>query len=174
MSNRGPVSAVLAQSLTVAVSLCFSTPGHAQDRLFAGSWRIERADRAPWATPEEAQDAAEPKRLVGKTVTFGPKAVVGPAPLGCVKPVYSKRMDGPDMLFQGMLADPDRNGAPRDAMKLAKGLGVATAEIATLEVGCSQIEYHAFSSDELVFGLNNRVYRLRRPAAQGRTDRAKE
>ena len=120
---------------------------------------------APWATPEEAQDGTEPKRLLGKTVTFGPKAVAGPAPLGCSKPVYSNRMDGPDMLFQGMLAEPDRNGKPRDPMRLAKELGMATSQVATLEVGCSEIEYHALSRDELVFGLNNRVYRMRRSAA---------
>jgi hypothetical protein len=71
------------------------------------------------------------------------------------------------MLFQGSLAEPDRAGKPRDAATLARGLGMTSATVATLEVGCSEVEFHALAPDVLVFGLDNRVYTVRRIAGKG-------
>lgn len=140
----------------------------AQDRRFVGTWRIEGAALAPWADPSAPLDPTEPKRLIGKTVTFGRNSIVGPEPLGCLKPVYAVRQDGPDMIFQGALAEPDQAGKPRDAAALARALGMTSATVVTLETGCSEIEYHALAPDSLVFGLNDQVYTIRRAPAAGK------
>lgn len=154
-------SVIFRAAIGLLALIGLAAAAEAQERRFAGTWRIESAALAPWAEPEDVPDPAEAERLIGKTVTFGPKAIVGPAPLGCAKPVYSVRTDGPDMLFQGSLAEPDRSGRPRDAAALARGLGMSSATVATLVVGCCEIEYHALAPDRLVFGLNDNVYTLR-------------
>jgi hypothetical protein len=140
--------AVRTRKILATLALIALGPAaQAQDHRFAGTWRI--------------------RRLIGQTIAFGPKTVAGPKPLGCWKPVYATRQDGPDMLFQGSLAEPDRAGKPRDAATLARGLGMTSATIATLEVGCSEVEFHALAPDVLVFGLDNRVYTVRRIAGKG-------
>jgi hypothetical protein len=104
----------------------------------------------------------EEKRLVGKVVTFSARSVTGPAPLKCTKPVYATRDDGPEMLFEGSLAEPDQAGKPRDATELARKLGMTTPTVRTLETGCSEVAFHRFAADMLIFGLNDAIYRLHR------------
>jgi hypothetical protein len=145
-------------SLATGLSLREAT---ADDRPPTGVWTIESAATAPWADGADTASADEPKRLIGKTVTFGLKAVQAPSPIGCVKPHYVTRQDGPDMLFQGALAEPDKNGKPRDAAALARELGMTSAKVTTYEIGCSEFEFHALTPGKLVFGLNDRVYTMR-------------
>lgn len=132
----------------------------------SGVWIIESAVVAPWADPAQPIASDEPKRLIGKTVTFSRKAVEAPAPIGCAKPVYATRRDGPDMLFQGALAEPDKDGKPCDATTLARRLGMTTATVVTYEIGCSEFEFHALTPGALVFGLNDRVYTMRPVGAE--------
>jgi hypothetical protein len=65
------------------------------------------------------------------------------------------------MLFQGSLAEPGKDGKPRDAAALARQLGMTTATVVTYEIGCSEFEFHALTPGALVFGLNDRVYTMR-------------
>jgi hypothetical protein len=157
-------------ALVFAAGLASAT--QAAEQKPPGAWVIESAIAAPWADPAQPVDSDEPKRLIGKTVTFGPKAVEAPAPMGCAKPVYAMRHDRPDMLFQGALAEPDKGGKPRDATALAHRLGMTTATVVTYEIGCSEFEFHALRPGVLVFGLNDRVYTMRplgaaKPAPKG-------
>jgi len=132
------------------------------DPSFAGAWRIDSSVIAPWATLAET-DAQEARTLPGKRVNFGTGMVSGPSPLACSPPRYSvRRDDGPDMLFQGMLASTDSSGHQRNARALARGLGMTTATVATLDPGCGAVEFHAIRPGLLAFALNNRIYFLKR------------
>ncbi|HEY5289217.1 MAG TPA: hypothetical protein VIJ59_04210 [Caulobacteraceae bacterium] len=132
-----------------------------------GRWIIAKAELAPWADPLQRGGRAEERRLVGKTVTFAPHAVTGPAPLGCGRATYSLHDDTADLLFEGSLAEPDQIGRPRNPEALARALGMTTHTVRTVETSCSEVAYHQFSRTTLVFGLNNRIYTLR-PASGGR------
>ena len=169
--NRG---ASKCRSAARAAFVCIvgSTSGSALalEQRPMGAWVIESAVAAPWADPAQPIAPDEPKRLIGRTVTFGAKAVDAPAPIGCAKPVYAVRRDGPDMLFQGALAEPGKDGKPRDAAMLARRLGMTTKTVVTYEIGCSEFEFHALAPGALVFGLNDRVYTMR-PARAGATSR---
>jgi hypothetical protein len=125
-----------------------------------GQWVIAGAAVAPWADPLQRGGAEEERRLVGRTVTFDLHSVAGPSPLGCTHAVFRTHADTPDLLFEGGLAQPDAQGRPRNAAALAKGLGMKTPTVMTIETSCSEVTYHRFARDTLVFGLNNRIYTL--------------
>jgi len=144
--------AVLAGLLTVAMP-----PTVRAQQAFAGSWIIGKSDRAPWADTAAPSDA-EARALAGKAVKILPGRIEGPKPLGCGKAKYEVKNYTPDMLFQGGLTAPDRQAA---------ALGFKGASITTLETGCaSEIDFHMVDADTLLFGLNDRVYTLRRGTAR--------
>jgi hypothetical protein len=161
-SHRALHALLIATALLAGASAASAQPAG-----IAGRWVIARARLAPWADPLQAGGPQEERRLVGRSVTFGPHSVTGPAPLGCRHAQYVAHQDPPDMLFEGSLAEPDAAGKPRDATALARALGMTTPTVTTIETSCSEVAYHRFSATTLVFGLNNRVYTLR-PAAPGR------
>jgi hypothetical protein len=126
-----------------------------------GRWIIAKAELAPWADKLQAGGPGEERRLVGRVVTFAPHSVTGPAPLGCRHATYATHQDTADLLFEGGLAEPDRNGKSRDAIALAHTLGMTTRTVQTVETSCSEVTYHRLSPTTLVFGLNNRIYFMR-------------
>jgi hypothetical protein len=126
----------------------------------AGRWVIAKAAIAPWADPLQQGGPEEERRLVGRTVTFGPHSVVGPQPLGCPRAIYRVHDDTADLLFEGGLAEPDARGRRRNAVALARTLGMTTRTVRTVETSCSEVAYHRLSPTTLVFGLNNRIYTL--------------
>lgn len=146
----------------IAPFFALTTAAAALDARFAGNWRIDSVTPAPWAGPGDI-DPKEAQGLLGKRVTFGAKTVSAPNPLGCKGARYSVRdADGPETLFEGMLASPDKSGKPRDAAALAHSLGMTTPTVTTLDVGCSEIAFHAFTPETLVFALDNQIYTLKR------------
>ena len=147
-------------ALAAAACLGLFSAAHAQGPDIMGRWLIAKAALAPWADPQQQGGPAEEKRLVGQVVTFTPHAVTGPSPLGCPHATFSVHDDTADLLFEGGLAEPDRNGKPRDAEALARGLGMTTHTVRTTETSCSEVAYHRLSPTTLVFGLNNRIYTL--------------
>jgi hypothetical protein len=150
----------LRAALIASLSLAAASPALAQGGGITGRWIIAKAVLAPWADPLQRGGEAEERRLVGRTVTFGPHSVTGPAPLGCLRATYSAHDDTADLIFEGELAEPDAAGRPRDAVALARSLGMTTRTVLTLETSCSEVAYHRVSPTTLVFGLNNRVYTL--------------
>jgi hypothetical protein len=132
----------------------------AQGSGVGGRWVIARAVLAPWADPLQRGGPEEERRLVGRTVTFGPTFVTGPSPLGCRRATYSVHDDTADLLFEGGLAEPDTGGHPRNAVALARELGMTTRTVRTIETSCSEVAYHRLSPTTLVFGLNNRIYTM--------------
>jgi len=148
-------------ALIAAACLGLTSTANARGVDIIGHWVIAKAQIAPWADPLQRGGPAEERRLVGRTVTFAPRWVKGPAPLGCARATYATHHDTADLLFEGALAEPDRDGKPRNAHALARALGMTTRTVETVETSCSEVAYHLFSPTTLVFGLNNRIYTLR-------------
>ena len=140
--------------------LTSASAAFAQGSGVAGRWTIASAQLAPWADPLQTGGPEEERRLVGRTVVFGAHSVVGPQPLGCRHARFKAHDDTADLLFEGSLAEPHRNGKPRDAVALARALGMTTRTVRTVETNCSEVAYHRLSPTTLVFGLNNRIYFL--------------
>ena len=152
------IRVILAASL---LATCAPALADRPDPRFAGAWRIEGAVLAPWATREQGFPD-EVKHLVGQRVVFAAAAVGAPSPLGCAGPRYRVReADGPEMLFEGGLAGSD-GPPPNDPAARARALGMTGSTVQTLEVGCSDIAYHAIRPGVLMFALDNQVYTLRR------------
>src|SRR5207248_7710977 len=68
---------------------------------FTGAWIIRSSTVAPWKDPKNPNGTTEAARLIGRTVTFGTTAIIGPSPIGCSKPVYRIDTVGPDMILEG-------------------------------------------------------------------------
>jgi len=127
---------------------------------FAGDWVIRGSVVAPWADPKFAPGDVEAKRLAGKSVVFGSRRVTGPSPIGCTGPAYKVEEVGPDMLFEGELSE-SRDGRPADALRAATSLGFTRPQrIATLDAGCTEVQFHEMRPGVVAFGLNNRVYTM--------------
>ena len=148
--------------VVLIVAFCLGQPSAAtaQNADIIGRWIIAKAQLAPWADPLQRGGPEEERRLVGRKITFAPHSVTGPAPLGCARATYSAHNDTADLLFEGSLAEPDRNGKPRNAEALARALGMTTHTVETVETSCSEVAYHRLSPTTLLFGLNNRIYTL--------------
>jgi len=157
VTERAPPASWL---LVVAL---LATTAAAQDR-YAGMWTIARGDPAPWVGLDGAVDPAEVKRLVGRRVTFEATRIRGPDPLACSSPRYELTDVPAEGLFQGGLAEYGDPAIGADA--LATRVGFAKRPIATLATGCEgAIDFHATGDDELLFALDNVIYRLHRDAA---------
>ena len=149
---------------TCIFAATFCVPVAAADwHAYAGSWMITGSAIAPWADPTHPPRSAESKRLAGKRVTFTPQRVVGPRPLGCAKSNYKAEVVGPDMIFEGMLAEPrgEMLGGSSAALAAAGALGFDDpGNIATLDAGCTEVRFHHLHRGAMVFALNNRIYTM--------------
>ncbi|MDB5803680.1 MAG: hypothetical protein JWN73_1002 [Betaproteobacteria bacterium] len=153
-----------AHALSALALLLLTVSAHAQQG-FAGAWRIARAAHAPWEDPKNPVGGDE-KRLLGKTVVFAAKRVIGPSPIGCQGAKYAIT-DAPfDMLFEGMLAVPPTDHAARGDMALAlrnaRALGFTGKASKTLDAGCTELQFHMVDENTALFGLNDRVYTMMR------------
>jgi hypothetical protein len=146
----------------VGASICLPAVG-ADWQALAGPWAITGSQTAPWAAPTHPQRSAESRRLAGKRVLFTPQRVVGPHPLGCNRARYKVEIVGPDMIFEGMLAEPrdGRGGGIVGAAATASSLGFDTPQkITTLDAGCTEVRFHVLHRGVMVFALNNRIYTM--------------
>jgi hypothetical protein len=146
--------------LLLACAIALSAGASAQDR-YAGGWKIASSEPAPWPHEASWEVPKEIKQLVGATVVFKADRIVGPVPLACKGPHYEIVQYGADMLFQGSL---EENGDKKTTPdKAATALGFAKRPIPSITTGCaSEIEFHIIDDDHMLFGLNNRVYRMTR------------
>lgn len=159
----------MSQSLSLAIAsglaaLSFAHHACAADwRAWAGTWTITGAVAAPWSDATRPPDLRESRRMIGKPVTFTAGRIAGPRPLGCAKPVYKVDVVGPDMIFEGMLAEkagPLAGGAgAAQASALKLGFG-DPAHIPTLDAGCTEVQFHELRGGVLVFALDNLVYTM--------------
>jgi len=156
-----------AAAQLLACALALTGNALAQDR-YAGAWKIASSEPAPWPHEASWEVPKEIKQLVGATVVFKADRIVGPAPLACNGPHYEIVQYGADMLFQGSLEEKgDKKTTPE---KAATALGFAKRPIPSITTGCaSEIEFHVIDDDHMLFGLNNRVYRMTRAGPSTKT-----
>ncbi|HTP97789.1 MAG TPA: hypothetical protein VMN56_00600 [Casimicrobiaceae bacterium] len=156
--NRASIASV---ALACAVVAPWAGAAGFQD--FAGTWIVRSSTAAPWKESDNPVGATEDKRIVGRSVTFAASAVTGPSPIGCAKPVYKVDTVGPDMIFEGQLAEAGGGAKAPDAAASAAKLGFAEPQrIETLDAGCTEVQFHLVKPGTLAFGLNNRVYVMTR------------
>jgi len=159
--NKRMERAAIGACLVVAAF--FGSASAADWHSYAGSWAITGSAIAPWADPTHPPRSAESKRLAGKRVTFTAQRVTGPRPLGCAKPQYKVEVVGPDLIFEGMLAEPrgEMVGGAAAALAAAGALGFDDPNnITTLDTGCSEVRFHRLHRGAMVFALNNRIYTM--------------
>jgi hypothetical protein len=156
--NRAIIASVALACATVA-----PWAGAAGFQDFAGAWVIRSSTAAPWKEADNPVGATEDKHIVGKSVTFATNAVTGPSPIGCAKPVYKVDTVGPDMIFEGQLAEGKGGAKAPDAAASAAKLGFADPQhIETLDAGCTEVQFHLVKPGTLAFGLNDRMYLMTR------------
>lgn len=140
--------------LPLAVAMALAAPGQGAEPTFYGTWRITRAQLAPWVSKGAATSTPETRRLIGSTVVYRKTRIEGPSPLGCDKPNYELKDAPRDELFQGGLTDP--------AVQ-APALGYRSQTVPTLETGCAGwIDFHFIDDRTALFALNDFVYTLRK------------
>ena len=134
---------------------------------FAGAWKIEKSEAAPWAKTADMLDAKEIKHLVGASVDFKAAGITGPAPLACGGAHYEIKQYEADEVFQGALAEYGDPATTPD--KMADTIGFGKRPIASLVTDCaSEIEFHALDADHLIFALNHSLYRMTRTPPAGK------
>jgi hypothetical protein len=138
-----------------------ATPAAAQEH-FAGQWRIASAVAAPWASnPKDAADEADAQRLIGKPMTIAAATFQAPEPLGCAKAKYVFHNVTADELFEGSL-NADGAGKPTDPVAAARALGMTQKTARGMTASCSEVEFYLVDPDTILFGLNNRVFTVKR------------
>jgi hypothetical protein len=138
-----------------------AAPAAAQER-FAGQWVVASAAAAPWASdPRDGADEAEARRIVGAHIAIDKGSFRAPEPLGCAKPTYAFSDVTADMLFEGSL-NADGAGKATDPVVVARSLGVTAAKVRGMTASCSEVAFVLIDPDTILFGLNNRVFTLKR------------
>ena len=144
-----------------AISLAAAIPAFAGNPM-TGSWKIEKADPAPWSNAKDYPPATDTATYVGKKVVFSAKRITSPSVLGCAKPHYEMKDYAADMLFQGQLGEAEQRGGKK-AEDSATELGFKARPIHTLETGCEgAIDFHMTDADHAAFALNNSIFWLTR------------
>jgi len=140
---------------------------HADDFPFAGSWKITGAVHAPWEDPAHPMITDDEQRYDGKVVTISKDSIKGPDLLGCGKTEITVETLPFAGLFEGGLAadpkDPGGDSYDEDkAKKLALQLGFTAEPVPTLYQGCSEVSLHLGDASTLMFGLNNRIFTMKK------------
>lgn len=139
---------------------------HADDFPFAGTWKITGAAHAPWEDPAHPMVTDDEQRYDDKMVTITKDSIEGPELLGCGKTEITVETLPFAGIFEGGLAeDPKDPSASYDedkAKKLALELGFTAEPVPTLYQGCSEVSLHLRDADTLLFGLNNRIFTMKK------------
>jgi hypothetical protein len=149
-------------SLATALTFALCLPTYAEQPFYLGTWKLESAVPAPWATsPPDKSDTAESKTLIGKAVRLTPAAIAGPKVFACKGPHYKLSNFTADMLFQGAFGEMHDADKSKDPLKLAATLGFSGTSFETLETGC-EIDWHFVNRSTAEIGLDNYVYTLKK------------
>ena len=149
--------------ILTALSLA-AFPAHAHEAAFHGKWEITGAVKAPWEDPDRPMITDDAELYAGKIVEISKRHMKGPDLLGCGETILTVESLPYAGLFEGGLAADPRNAAdPYDvdkARRLAEELGFQAEPVESLFHGCSEIILHKMNAGTLLFGLNNRVFKL--------------
>ena len=144
-----------------AAAIVSHVPGaKAADISIIGKWQIVEALPAPWSKPEEqAELAAEGKRMLKTEVTFAPGSVISKfKPFNCKsKVVYEENSIEVDALFQGNLPEPNPAAA-------AMRLGFPRGDVPGVDVRCLKAFYtfHFRDADTALINFDRVIYTLKR------------
>ncbi len=147
--------------IAVVLAAAIQSSAGAEELPYLGVWKFASAVPAPWAPSPNKVDSAEVKELVGKTVTFAPKAITGPKVFVCKGPHYKLSDFSADMLFEGQFGEMHDADHTEDPLQLAHSLGFTGTSFKTLETGC-EIDWHFVDPRTVEIGLNNFVYTLKK------------
>jgi hypothetical protein len=154
--------------LSVCALICLAAlPASASDlKDFYGKWKITEFKTAPWEDPTDPMKWGGEKDYVGKTVAISKGRIKGPDMMGCGKTDLSTETLPFAGLFEGGLAtDPKDKAGKSDevrAKKLATELGFVGEPVTTLDQGCSEITFLMADHKTLMFGLNDRIFVMKR------------
>lgn len=152
--------------VALAVFLLPAAFAHADNFPFGGRWMITGAVHAPWEDPAHPMVTDDEQRYDGKVVTITRDSINGPDLLGCGKTEMTVETLPFAGLFEGGLAaDPkDPSGAYDEdkARTLALQLGFTTEPVPTLFQDCSEISLHYRDPTTLLFGLDNRIFIMKK------------
>lgn len=149
--------------ILAALSLA-ALPARADETAFYGKWMISGAVKAPWEDPDHPMITDDAELYTGKVVEISKGSMTGPDLLGCGKTILTVEALPYAGLFEGGLAANPKNAAdPYDidkAKRLAEELGFTAEPVESLFHGCSEIILHKLNATTLLFGLNNRIFKL--------------
>lgn len=154
--------------ILVAFLLLVHQGAAASDLSLAGTWNIVSATAAPWLDEGQRKAAeASGKRLLKLELKFAAKEVISKdRVLGCKSAVYEPTEYPADVLFQGMLPEPNQE-------RLAQDMGFKRGEVPGVDVRCRTgvFSYHFVDRDTAMFAFNNVLYIMKRyhEAAVGRS-----
>lgn len=141
-------------------------PAHSADPRFEGVWMIAGVSVAPWVDPESPIIDTHESDYIGKIVRIGADSIEGPKVMACDETQFSVEELPFASLFEGGLGNDPKNAGDADnatrAATLAVSLGFTAEPVATLTSGCSEILFHLENSDTILFGLDNRIYTMKR------------
>lgn len=147
-----------------ALILGAGAPAYAADFPFEGRWKITGTTVAPWEDPAHPMVTDDAERYTGKVVEITRDTLKGPDLLGCGKTeITIEPLPFAGLFEGGLAADPKDPGGKYDeakAKKLALELGFTTEPVATMFQGCSEISLHKRDDRTLMFGMNNRIFKL--------------
>ena len=133
--------------------------------FYVGTWKVASAVVAPWWDDAvHKPDGSELQSLVGKSVRFEAKRIVGPRPLMCSELKYRVRNYPADWLFQGQFGEMHLRDKAVDPAKLAASVGFSKGTSwKTVETGCAnELDYHFIDDTTAAIGLNNYIYILKK------------
>lgn len=155
---------MLKTILLLATLSLAAFPAHADQTAFHGKWKITGAVKAPWEDPDRPLITDDAELYTGKVVEISKGKMTGPDLLGCGTTVLTVESLPYVGLFEGGLAvNPKDPADPYDvekAKRLAEGLGFTAEPVESLFHGCSEITLHKVNDQTLLFGLNNRIFKL--------------
>lgn len=150
----------------LAFLLMPATLAHAEDFPFAGTWKIAGAVHAPWEDPARPMITDDEQRYGGQLVTIARDSMTGPDLMGCGKTeITVEKLPFAGLFEGGLAADPKDPAGAYDEAKaktLALELGFAAEPVPTLFHGCSEISLHLRDASTLMFGLNNRIFTMKK------------
>lgn len=155
---------MLKRILILAALSLAAFSAQADETAFYGNWEITGAVKAPWDDRDRPMITDYVELYSGKIVEISKGHMKGPDLLGCGKTVLTVESLPFAGLFEGGLAANPKNAAdPYDlenAKRLARELGFVAEPVASLFHGCSEITLHKVDSRTLLFGLDNRIFKL--------------
>lgn len=147
----------MLKPLAAACLAALSLVACSEQGSFSGTWKIEKADPAPWIGPDFKLDSSFSSEYVGKTVVFEPTKIVAPELLACENPNYEFAEVPAEGLFQGGLAPAENQAAKAEAA--ARKLGFETIPVHTMTTSCEHdIAFHMRDKDHAAFALNNMIF----------------